>query len=234
MTRVVTAILTLIAFTMLGDRLFADEPDDKSENIVILDQLRSATQAEGLDAWRRIYGVFSHPRCVNCHVGETNIPLWTSSDGSTTRAHGMRINAGDSRIGAETLLCSNCHQTTNKPNTVPHAAPHTGMIWRLAPVEFQWTNRDSLQICEQVRNPETNGGRDARGLIDHIVHDASLFGFISWGFDPGPGRSTPPGTIQTHLEDMKIWVSAGMPCLASESPSATLGGSMRKTGTLSK
>ncbi len=64
-----------------------------------------------------------------------------------TRPHGMRVNAGDSRIGAEQLLCSTCHTTLQEPvtdaNTVPHAAPRVVAFWQLAPVEADWFGKSS-------------------------------------------------------------------------------------------
>ncbi len=224
MIRRTFVVLCFVAASVAGGGLVADESGEERRGLSVPDESAAASRDEGLLAWKRIYDVFTHPRCVNCHVGKDNLPLWTSSAGSTTQPHGMLIDAGDSRIGAETLQCSSCHQVSKSPNTVPHAAPHTGMIWRLAPVEFQWTDRSSTQVCEQVRNPETNGGRDPEGLIEHIVHDAEVFGFISWAFDPGPKRSTPPGSLQDHLDDMVIWTSAGMPCPDSEHGQPDVGG----------
>jgi len=171
----------------------------------------SVAPEAGLAAWENIHTVLTHPRCLNCHVGEDNLPLWGTS-ANPMRIHGMAINAGESRIGAETLSCNACHQTTTRPNTVPQAAPHTGMDWRLAPVEMQWTDRTSGEICAQMRDPDRNGGRDAAGLIEHILHDADLIGFITWSFDPGAGREPAPGSLQEHLEDMARWTAAGMPC----------------------
>lgn len=172
----------------------------------------TATTDEGDAAWTRIHTVLSHPRCLNCHVGPDNIPLWTTTTSAPTRIHGMHINAGDSRIGVETLPCKTCHQTSTRPNAVPHAAPHTGMDWQLAPVEFQWVGRSSAEICAQLRDPDRNGGRDAADLIEHITHDAEVIGFITWSFDPGSGREPAPGSLQAHLEDMATWTAAGMPC----------------------
>lgn len=176
----------------------------------------SVSAAEGLDAWGRIHEVFTHPRCINCHVGDTNVPLWQGADETVARAHGMNINAGDSRIGIEYLQCNTCHQTSELPNDVPNAAPHANMDWRLAPIEMQWTGKTGQEICEQVRNPDLNGGRDGVGLIEHITHDADVGGFITWGFDPGPGREAAPYDMQTHLDDTAIWVAAGMPCAEGE------------------
>lgn len=170
----------------------------------------SVDQQAGLEAWDRIHAVVSHPRCANCHVDAANIPLWT--DGQVTRPHGMNIRAGDSRIGAELLPCQTCHVTSTLPNVTPHAAPHAGLDWQLAPVEFLWTGKTTGEICAQMRDPERNGGRDGDGLIEHILHDVGEDGFIAWGFDPGPGRDPAPGTLQAHLDDTINWVAASMPC----------------------
>lgn len=124
----------------------------------------------------------------------------------------MDIVAGESRIGAEGLSCRACHQTSTRPNRIEHAAPRAGMEWMLAPVEFQWTDRTSAAICQQMRDPGRNGGRDAARLIEHILHDAELIGFIIWSFNPGAGREPAPGSLQSHLEDMAQWTAAGMPC----------------------
>ncbi len=182
-------------------------------NLSALPEAGTVTPEDGLAAWDNIHTVLTHPRCLNCHVGADNVPLWGTAD-APDRIHGMAINAGDSRIGAEGLSCKACHQTSTRPNTVSHAAPQTGMDWRLAPVEFQWTDRSSAEICAQMRDPDRNGGRDEAGLIEHILHDAELIGFITWSFDPGAGRDPAPGSLQAHLEDMAVWIAAGMPCRA--------------------
>lgn len=170
------------------------------------------TTDEALDAWERIHAVASHPRCANCHTDEANVPMWSGPSYGETRPHGMHINAGDSRTGAETLPCGTCHIERKGVNEVPHAAPHTGHVWQLAPVAFLWFGQTSEFICEQMRDPARNGGRDGAGLVEHILHDAELEAFITWGFDPGGGREPAPGTMQEHLDDMIVWTAGGMPC----------------------
>jgi hypothetical protein len=63
-----------------------------------------------LAAWDRMHTVSAYQRCLNCQVGKDNIPLWGTRD-APDRIHGMNINAGLSRIGAEGLSCGSCHQT---------------------------------------------------------------------------------------------------------------------------
>lgn len=166
----------------------------------------------GLAAWERIHAVASHPRCANCHVDEAGIPMWTGPSFADPGPHGMNIAAGESRIGAETLPCASCHVTSTLPNDRPHAAPRTGLDWQLAPVEFTWFGRTSEEICAQMRDPDRNGGRDGAALVEHILHDAEVMGFIVWGFEPGPGREPAPGSLQQHLDDMVTWTTAGLPC----------------------
>ncbi len=172
----------------------------------------SVSEAEGLEAWARIEAVLTHPRCVNCHVESGAPPMWSGPEFETAVPHGMNIQGGESRIGAELLPCQSCHVTSTLPNEVPHAAPHAGMDWRLAPPEFVWFDVPGPAICTQLRDPERNGGRDGPALIEHITHDAEEQGFITWGLDPGAGREPAPGDLQAHLDDTAAWVAAGMPC----------------------
>jgi len=202
---------TLFPLVLIGTAFAATAETGQPLDVSALPEPGSIEASDGLAAWDRIHDVASHPRCLNCHVGEDGIPLW-GTVAEPDRPHGMAIVAGDSRIGAAGLSCRTCHQTSTRPNRVEHAAPHTGMDWQLAPVDFQWVGGTSAEICQQMRDPDRNGGRDAAGLVEHILHDAELIGFITWSFDPGAGRAPAPGSLQSHLEDMAIWTAAGMPC----------------------
>lgn len=172
----------------------------------------TATQEEGLDAWTRIYEVASHPRCANCHTGESDRPMWSGPSYGVTRPHGMNIQAGDSRIGAEYIQCSTCHTTKDEnwdnANQMPHAAPRVAMFWQLAPVEADWFGKSSIEICEQLRDPERNGDRDMIELAEHLDHDLILH----WAWNPGGGREPAPYSLQEHIDDILVWGVAGMPC----------------------
>lgn len=166
------------------------------------------SEQDGLLAWARIYEVASHPRCSNCHVGATNTPMWSGPSYGKARPHGMNINADDSRIGAESLLCSTCHINRASANDVPHAAPQVAMAWQLAPVEAEWFGKSSVQICTQLRDPERNGGRSLIELAEHLNHDLILH----WAWSPGGGREPAPYSLQDHINDILAWGVAGFPC----------------------
>ena len=172
----------------------------------------SVSEADGLAAWRRIYEVTSHPRCANCHTGASPYPMWSGPSYGKSRRHGMNINAGGSRIGAEHVLCSTCHTTTRSDadNSAEHAAPRVAMAWRLAPVEADWFGRSSPEICQQLRNPELNGNRNAEQIAEHLGHDLILH----WAWNPGGNREPAPYSLQEHVDDILAWGAAGMPCPA--------------------
>lgn len=164
---------------------------------------------DGLSAWDRVYEVTSHPRCSNCHVGADNRPMWSGPSYGKTRPHGMNINAGESRIGAETLVCSTCHALRETGiNDVPHAAPQVAMNWQLAPVEAEWFGKSSTDVCNQLRDPERNGGRSLIELAQHLDHDLILH----WAWEPGGGREMAPYSLQEHIDDILAWGTAGFPC----------------------
>ena len=164
---------------------------------------------EGLAAWDRIYAVASHPRCANCHVGESDRPMWSGPTYGKARPHGMGIRAGESRIGAETIPCRTCHLTNETGgNDQAHGAPQVADAWRLAPVEADWFGRSSDEICGQLRDADLNGGRSFLEIADHLGHDVILH----WAWEPGGGREAAPFSLQEHTADVLAWGVAGMPC----------------------
>jgi len=176
---------------------------------VAIDPPVSATTEEGLAAWGRIYEVASHPRCSNCHVGADGYPMWSGPSYGKTRRHGMNINAGESRVGAETVPCATCHYARYEgANDAPHMAPQVAMDWMLPPAEAAWFGKSSVEICSQLRDPERNGGRDYLALASHLDHDLILH----WAWTPGGGREPAPYSLQEHVNDVLVWGVSGYPC----------------------
>jgi hypothetical protein len=152
-----TLRILLIAATGLALGTLASAEGEHGLDLSALPEIGTVSAEDGLAAWDTIHTVLTHPRCLNCHVGADNVPLWGTTQAPDT-IHGMAINADDSRIGAGTMSCNACQQTSTRPNTFNLAAPHTGIDWQLARVEFQWTDRTGVEICAQMRDPNRNSG----------------------------------------------------------------------------
>ncbi len=182
------------------------------QSVVAPPEAGSVSLQDGLAAWDRVYEVVSHPRCANCHVDGSNVPMWSGPEYAEDGPHGMNIDAGVSRIGAETLLCSTCHITSSSVGGKKHGAPYMMIDWQLAPVEMIWFGRSSAEICAQMSDPERNGGRDWVGLAEHLRDDAGHGGSVAWGFAPGEGREPAPHDLQSHINDVLLWGAAGQPC----------------------
>ena len=181
-------------------------------SVVAPPQEGSVSREDGLAAWDRVHAVVSHPRCANCHVRADNIPMWSGPEYPQTGPHGMNIDAGDSRIGAETLPCATCHVTSSAPANGSNDAPAAMIDWQLAPVDMIWFGQSSAQICAQMSDPARNGGRDWIQLAEHLRDDAAHGGFVAWGFAPGGARQPAPGDLQSHIDDVLKWGAAGQPC----------------------
>jgi mono/diheme cytochrome c family protein len=166
----------------------------------------AVTQEQALDDWSKVYAVFSHPRCANCHVGSDGIPIWSGpSYGPEPRPHGMFVAGGRSRVGAEFIPCRTCHGEANVE--VPHGAPGV-RPWALAPAEMQWHGKTSAEICAQIKDEDRTGGRSVSEVADHVVHDA----LVLWGWEPGPGREPAPFSPEEVAEFLRMWDAAGAPC----------------------
>jgi len=203
----IAVIATIVTLGIVGAAFAAD-----SKVVIAPPEKGSVSKEQGLEAWARIFEVASHPRCANCHTGESDRPMWSGPSYGKTRVHGMNVQAGKSRIGAETLLCQTCHVTKSEDwenaNETPHAAPRVAMNWALAPVEAHWFGQTSEQICAQLRNPETNGNRDTLQIAEHLNHDLILH----WAWAPGGGREPAPYSLQEHVNDILAWGVADTPC----------------------
>lgn len=213
-----TTIAAILSATLLAMAPSAAVAETGSGGVVNEFADGSVSREEGLANWQTYYEVASHPRCSNCHVGASNQPMWTGpSYGASlgkARPHGMNVNAGESRIGVETLMCSTCHTTLSEPdpdaNAAPHAAPRVASAWQLAPVEAEWFGKSSSYVCNQLRDPERNGDRSIREVAEHLDHDVILH----WAWNPGGGREPAPHSLQMAMDALMKWAAAGTPCPA--------------------
>ena len=166
----------------------------------------AAPSPEGLMAWEGIYKVFNHPRCANCHTPDEH-PRWSGPHYGETRIHGMNVKRGEGGSGVPGLSCTTCHGAENSAKL--HGPPGDE-VWHLAPVEMVWWKKSSAEICEQIKDPESNGGRTLEEVAVHVRDD----GLVAWAWDPGPGREPAPGSAQETYDLLVKWTGEGAPCPA--------------------
>ncbi|MCV3238906.1 hypothetical protein [Mesorhizobium sp. ZC-5] len=162
--------------------------------------------ATGLPEWEKVYAVFSHPRCANCHVDD-NRPRWSGPEFPMAKVHGFNVQGGadGSGFGNPGLRCTTCHFATNSP--MRHGPPGAES-WHLAPPEMVWFGKSSAEICAQTKDPERNGDRTLEEIATHVRDD----GLVGWGWDPGPGRQPAPGSAEQTFLAIQRWAAAGAPC----------------------
>lgn len=148
--------------------------------------------------------VLQHPRCVNCHP-RTDRPL----QGDAMQLHQPMVVRGKDGHGAVGMSCQTCHGAANFPATANVTVPGNPK-WALAPLEMAWEGRSLRQICLQIKDPKQNGGKSMAQLVDHMAHDS----LVGWGWDPGVGRASAPGTQRQLGELIQAWVDAGAHCPA--------------------
>jgi hypothetical protein len=143
--------------------------------------------------------VLQHPRCVNCHPAGDR-PLQTDS----MRPHEPLVVRGADGHGAPGLRCETCHHAANfDPARVP-GHPQ----WHVAPIEMAWEGKTLTEICEQIKDPARNGGKDMAQLVHHLGEDS----LVGWGWAPGAGRTPAPGTQKELGALAKAWADAGAHC----------------------
>jgi hypothetical protein len=146
-----------------------------------------------------IASVVMHPRCINCHQDES--PRQTDEK----IVHRPLVVRGKDGHGAPTQSCQTCHQATNTADGfVPGVT-----TWHLAPLSMLWEGKTKAEICEQMKDPERNGGRrTGEEVMEHMKVDP----LVLWAWDPGAARTMPPLSHAQFIEALEAWVRAGMPC----------------------
>jgi hypothetical protein len=145
--------------------------------------------------------VLQHPRCVNCHPAGDR-PLQTDR----MQPHQPLVVRGVDGHGAPGLACGTCHGAANYDAARMPGHPE----WHLAPASMAWEGRSLGAICEQIKDPARNGGKDMAALLHHMAEDS----LVGWGWSPGPGRAPAPGSQRAFGELLRAWAEAGAHCPA--------------------
>lgn len=141
--------------------------------------------------------VLQHPRCVNCHPAGDE-PL----QGERGRPHQPMVERGKGGMGPAGMRCNNCHGSKNFRNVPGEAG------WRLAPAEQAWEGKSLGEICEQIKDPERNGGKSMEELVEHLAEDE----LVAYGWNPPDQYEPVPGSHDRFGELAQAWADAGAHC----------------------
>jgi hypothetical protein len=158
-----------------------------------------------LAAFEVVRAVFQSPRCQNCHpAGEA--PL----QGDEGRVHNQNVQRGPTGNGMVGAECTTCHRDQNPPDSFGvHTPPGFAKGWHMPPPELKmvFVGLTPNQLCEQIKDPARNGGKDAAALRAHL--DDPL---VLWAWTPGFGRKPPPHTHAALVAAWESWAAGGSPC----------------------
>lgn len=143
--------------------------------------------------------VLLHPRCVNCHPAG-DVP----HQGMQLTLHDPPVVRGPDNFGVPGNQCRTCHQDRNQELARVPGAPG----WHLAPIEMAWVGKSAAAICEQLKDPQRNGGKTLAKIVEHSGHDE----LVGWGWAPGHDREPAPGTQAQFGALMGAWVETGAHC----------------------
>ncbi len=146
-----------------------------------------------------VHKVLTSPRCMNCHP-QGDAPLQFDQ----SKPHAMGISRAIDDVG---MSCATCHQVVQYD--FPHAPPGAPN-WHLPPEDMRmvFEGQTVQSLCEQLRDPAKNGGKTLDEVLHHVSHDP----LVLWGWNPGPGRTTPPLSHDTFVGEMKRWVDMQGAC----------------------
>lgn len=148
--------------------------------------------------------VLRHPRCTNCHPADGQ-----PRQGLDHRVHEPLVHSGDQGHGPPGLPCASCHQETNTTLVGATLASVPGNPkWALAPASMAWLDRSLGAICQQLKDPARNGGRDLEAIHHHLAEDE----LVGWGWNPGPGRQPAPGSQAALGALIRAWIDTGAAC----------------------
>ena len=167
--------------------------------------LQSPDPAAGVAAFATVRAVLQHPRCQNCHPAG-DAPL----QGDDSHVHAQNVHRGQDGRGDVGEECATCHGPANPPSNYGlHVPPGASEGWHMPKAEEKlvFVGLAPRALCEQVKDPARNGGKDMAALRKHL--DSSL---VTWGWSPGFGRAPVPTPYATFVSAWETWAAAGAPC----------------------
>lgn len=193
--KVVLAAVMLILTGLFAYSFTKDFYKDES----IYKKIPKKDSIASVKAFKGVYSVLMHPRCMNCHPSG-DVPL----QGEDSHVHSMLPKRGKDGKGLYAMKCANCHQPDN---TAGVHTPPGNPNWHLPPANMKmvFQGRTPRQLAIQLLDPKQNGGKNTKELIEHITSDKLVLG----GWNPGEGRTVPPMSHKNFAKLFKTWIDTG-------------------------
>lgn len=205
-TAIKLGIVAIAVFTLTGFALSErfDQVDRVEDSVMNEETIAaSADPAKAKAAFNEAVKVFFSARCANCHPAG-DIP--TQGDEMTPHAQG--VTRGKDGKGVYGMTCTTCHQDSNlEGEHMPPGVPN----WHMPPAnqKMVFQGLTARQLCMNLKNPRTNGGRKtAKEAIHHLEEDP----LVTWAWQPGNGRTVPPMSYEDFMKAMKTWAENGAAC----------------------
>jgi hypothetical protein len=192
-----------LAIIAVGMAVSAAQPDP-AQSLKSVQSFASIAddKQRSLALFQEVGKVITHARCMNCHPAGDR-----PSQGDDRHPHMPLVVRGVDNFGAIGMRCTTCHGPANfDPGGVPG-----NPVWHLAPIEMAWVGKSLGQICEQIKDPNRNGGKSMDELLHHMAEDE----LVGWGWNPGVGREPAPGTQKEFGALFKAWIDTGAACPAA-------------------
>jgi hypothetical protein len=183
-----------------------------AERVLVPSQMPAAPGPDVNQLFAKIYPVFTHPRCINCHGVVQSFPGMIRSVTGDTHPGDEQ---GSPQVAAE---CGTCHDES----------PAVEKAWEFtAPESMWWVGMDVDRLCAlqaaQVKNfNDAAGGAGATvtgSYLNHLTTDPLITqafnGRAGGAFDENKPAEKPPLTRAGFLAAAASWVNAGAPCLAT-------------------
>lgn len=202
----VTACLAINAALAISNISLAQDGPTNSLKPAASFQSIADNQQRSVALFEEAGKVIQHPRCVNCHPAADR-PLQSMS----MHVHQPPVTRGEAGMGVPGMMCNTCHGPENvkvvaQAETIK-SIPGNGN-WHLAPIEMAWQGKTLGEICNQIKDPQRNGGKSLDQIVEHMAHDD----LVGWGWQPGEGREPVPGTQAEFGELIRSWVETGAAC----------------------
>lgn len=186
-----TVLLLMVALTAFGINTKLLSTNDYTK--VPDNAEKKKDSVASVKAFEKVYSVLMSPRCMNCHP-KGDVPL----QGEDSHIHTMQPKRGEDGKGLYAMKCANCHQPENTPGLhTPPGNPN----WHLPPADMKmvFEGKTANQLAKQLIDPNQNGHKDMKKLIEHADD-----GLVLAGWKPAQGLKLPP---LSHKEFKKAWIT---------------------------